>query len=300
MDMKKLGWNSSWAQQFEAFSEQDYSYARVIIEHKNSYRIITENGEMAAEISGKIRYHSSKRKDYPSVGDWVVVKELANEDRAIIQDILPRKSKFSRKAAGNTSEEQIIAANVDTVFLVSSLNHDFNLKRIERYLVLAWESGANPVIVLSKADLCDDVESKVMRVKSIAAGIPIHVITSVNTVGWESLFPYLIEGHTVALIGSSGVGKSTLINCIVGDNIQKVSEVRQSDSRGRHTTTHRELIVVPGVGIIIDTPGMRELQLWGSDKGKNKAFEDIEELAKQCYFNDCRHRKEPNCAVQAA
>jgi ribosome biogenesis GTPase len=300
LNLQTLGWNSFFAGHFAKYAEQGYAAGRIALEHKHLYRIYTEHGELLGEISGKLRYSANGREDYPAVGDWVAITPRIEEGKATIHAILPRKSKFSRKAAGETTEEQIVATNVDTVFLVNALNNDFNLRRMERYLILAWESGANPVIILSKADLCDDVERKVAEVESIAIGVPIHVTSSAQGIGLESITPYLREGATVALLGSSGVGKSTLINRLYGAEKQRVNEVREGDDRGKHTTTHRELICLPQGGIIIDTPGMRELQMWEADEGFRDAFEDIESLAEQCQFRDCQHGKEPGCAVKQA
>jgi ribosome biogenesis GTPase len=306
LNIERLGWNSFFAEHFAKYAEQGYSVGRVASEHKHLYRLYTEYGELLAEVSGKMRHQALVREDFPTIGDWVVILPRLEEGKATIHAILPRKSKFSRKAAGDRGransilEEQIVAANVDTVFLVNALNNEFNLRRIERYLILAWESGANPVIVLSKADLCQDVEEKVALVKSVALGVPIQVISSVNGDGLESLTPYLLAGKTVALLGSSGVGKSTLINRLTGKEIQKVQDVREKDDRGRHTTTHKELILLLHGGCMIDTPGMRELQLWEGDEGLQEAFEDIEMLASQCYFKDCQHGSEPGCAVKKA
>lgn len=224
------------------------------------------------------------------------------DSRAIIHGILPRTSKFSRKQAGFVTDEQIVAANVDTVFLVAALNQDFNVRRLERYLILAWESGANPVIVLTKADLCGEGErrEKVAEAEQAAMGVPVHMISAAIGEGLGSLAPYFGEGQTVALLGSSGVGKSTLVNALYGEAIMNVKEIREDDDKGRHTTTHRELVPLPGGGVLIDTPGMRELQLWHAEEGLGQGFRDVEQLAAGCRFDDCGHGNEPGCAVQEA
>lgn len=220
--------------------------------------------------------------------------------KATIHSILPRKSKFSRQSVGGITTEQIVAANIDTVFLVSGLDGDFNPRRIERYLVLAWESGANPVILLNKADLCQNLEECLNQVENIALGVPIITISAANSQGLDALKTYLQPGKTVALLGSSGVGKSTITNQLKGEAVQKVKAVRQGDDRGRHTTTHRELIVLPNGSLIIDTPGMREIQIWASEDSLHSTFEDIEILAQECRFRDCQHINEPGCAIQQA
>ncbi|KAB2338948.1 ribosome small subunit-dependent GTPase A [Cytobacillus depressus] len=264
------------------------------------YRVWTENGELLCDVAGKFSYMASTREDYPAVGDWVVFSPRYDEGRGTIHAVLPRKSKFSRKAAGLNTEEQIVAANVDTIFLVNSLNDDLNLRRIERYLLLTWESGANPVIVLTKADLCEALEEKLNEIETVAMGVPVVVVSVLEEKGIDNLQPYLLPNNSIALLGSSGVGKSTLTNYLLGDEKQKVQNIREGDDKGRHTTTHRELIQLPNGTMLIDTPGMRELQLWDSGDGLVESFSDIEELAKQCKYRDCAHNQEPGCAIQQA
>jgi ribosome biogenesis GTPase / thiamine phosphate phosphatase len=317
MNLDLWGWNDFFANHFEPYCHQGFTVARVVIECRNSYILQSENAELSAEITGKLRYRASERQDFPAVGDWVVIRARERERTATIHEILPRKSKFSRKAAGPETTQQIVATNVDTVFLVSGLDGDFNPRRIERYLILAWESGANPVIVLNKADVCPNLEACLREVSAIALGVPIIAISAAKSCvrgfpalsklfktatsqGLEELKPYLQPGQTVALLGSSGVGKSTITNQLMGETVQTVQTVRQGDDRGKHTTTHRELMVLPTGGLIIDTPGMRELQIWTGDEGISGTFADIEELAQQCRFRDCQHQREPGCAVRQA
>ncbi|MDQ0900222.1 ribosome small subunit-dependent GTPase A [Paenibacillus sp. V4I7] len=300
MKNEDLGWNSFFEKAFEPYLNEGYQVGRVSLEHKHMYRVQTEVGEALAEVSGKMRHIALRREDYPAVGDWVVLSIREEEQRATIHAVLPRKSKFSRKVAGQVTEEQIVATNVDTVFLFTALNLDFNVRRIERYLVLAWESGANPVIVLSKADLCEDPEALAAEVAAVAVGVPIHIISSAENRGLDELAAYISPGQTVALLGSSGVGKSTLVNRIYGKDILETGDIRSGDDKGKHTTTHRELITLPGGGILIDTPGMRELQLWDASEGLSTSFQDIEELAERCFFQDCKHENEPKCAVKEA
>lgn len=300
MNLELLGWESFFSKNFSSQFQDGYTVGRVAIEQKNTYILYTEFGELSAEVSGKMRHQASGRQDFPAVGDWVAFSRSGGESRAIIQKILPRKSKFSRKTVGAVTDEQIVATNIDTVFLVSGLDNDFNKRRIERYLILVWESGANPVIVLNKADLCDEVEQRQTEVETIASGVPIVVLSAVENKGLDGLIPYLGTGQTVALIGSSGVGKSTITNQLVGQDIQAVQSVRLGDNRGRHTTTHRELIILPSGGLLIDTPGMREIQMWGSADGLQETFADIESLGTLCRFRNCQHEQEPGCAVQQA
>lgn len=300
VDLNQLGWNSFFEESFEPFLQRGYSAGRISEEHKHLYHVLTEYGELLAKVSGKLLHDSENRSEFPAVGDWVAINARPAEGSATIHAVLPRLSKFTRKIAGKTTEEQVIAANITTVFLVNGLDNDFNLRRIERYLTLAWESGANPVIVLNKADVCDDTAQKLALVETVAIGVPVHVVSAVTGQGLEELSSYLSSSTTVAFLGSSGTGKSTLINALLGTAMQEVGEVRQGDDRGRHTTTFRKMIVLPQGGIVIDTPGLRELQLWGSDEGLSGAFSDIEILAEQCRFADCRHVNEPRCAVRQA
>ena len=300
MNLELLGWGSFFSKNFSSPFQDGYTVGRVAVEQKNTYILYTEFGELSAEVSGKMRHQASGRQDFPAVGDWVALSRIEGEPKATIQKILPRKSKFSRKTVGAVTDEQIIATNVDTVFLVSGLDKDFNKRRIERYLILVWESGANPVIVLNKADLCDAVEDRQAEVEEIAPGVPIVVLSAVENQGLDRLMPFLGKGQTVALIGSSGVGKSTITNQLVGQDIQAVQSVRFGDNRGRHTTTHRELIILPSGGLLIDTPGMREIQIWAGFDGLQETFADIETLATLCRFRNCKHEQEPGCAVQQA
>jgi ribosome biogenesis GTPase len=300
MDLELLGWNSFFAKSFESHSQAGYTVGRVALEHKDTCILYTEHGEISAEVAGKMRYLAASRQDFPAVGDWVAISVRDSEKRATIHGVLPRKSKFSRKIAGTKTDEQIVAANIDTVFLVSGLDRDFNLRRIERYLILVWDSGAHPIIILNKADLCDDIEERREEVEAIALGIPIIILSAAKNQGLNALTPYLSKGQTAALLGSSGVGKSTLSNQLIGKQVQVVGEVRQGDDKGRHTTTHRELLILPSGGLLIDTPGMREVQIWAGEESFQETFADVEILAKQCRFHDCKHDTEPGCAVRQA
>lgn len=305
MNVQQFGWNERLTPLFAPYANEGYSLGRVAAEHRGAYRLYTDMGEASAEVTGKFRHQARTLADFPAVGDWVVIRignpvDPAPIQTATIHHILPRISKFSRKVAGSKTEEQIVAANVDTVFLVSGLDHNFNVRRIERYLLLAWDSGANPVIVLNKADVCHDVDACVAEVNAIALGVPIVVLSAVHQQGLEALNRYVRSGQTVALLGSSGVGKSTITNQLMGTQTQAVQAVQKGDAKGRHTTTHRELLLLPNGGLIIDTPGMRELQVWAGDIGLQETFTDIESLANHCRFRDCHHEQEPGCAVQAA
>lgn len=298
MYLSEYGWDQFFENNFQAYQNQGLIAGRVFMEHKHLYRVYTELGEILAEVSGKFRHKAQRSQDYPAVGDWVILNILPGEERAIIHEFLPRKSKLSRKAAQNETREQIIAANLDTALIVSSLNRDFNPRRLERYLTLVWESG--PVIILSKADLCNDLPEKLAQAEAVAFGVPVHVISVYSRTGIDGLSAYFTAAKTVVILGSSGVGKSSLINCLAGKELLKVNSIREDDARGRHTTTHRQLVCLPSGGLIIDTPGMRELALWEADSGMEAIFGDVEELSKLCRFHNCSHGKEPGCAVKEA
>jgi ribosome biogenesis GTPase len=295
-----LGWDDRFVQEFQPYATAGLVPARVIAEHQHIYRVSTETEEVLARVAGRARHRWRTRDAFPAVGDWVALRLAAHDSTPLIEGVLPRRSRFSRKAAGRTVEQQVLAANVDTVFLVSGLDHDFNPRRIERYLITAWAGGAAPVIVLNKADASDVVDVRRREVEAIAPGVPIVVTSARRGDGVEALRAHVQPRRTVAFLGSSGVGKSTLINALLGEARQATRDVRASDQRGRHTTTHRELIVVPGGGLLIDTPGMRELQLWEGEGALEAAFPDIEALAGECHFTDCTHDREPRCAVKQA
>jgi ribosome biogenesis GTPase / thiamine phosphate phosphatase len=298
-DLADLGWNSSFEDSFLELDSPAMIPARVVEQSRGIYRVRSVRREYAAQIAGKIRYLAQVGKDFPAVGDWVSILPT-DEDQARIECILPRKTKLSRKVAGRELNEQIVAANVDTVFVVSSLNREFNLRRIERYLMLVWDSGATPVALLNKADLSPDSNMQVAEVANIAPGIPVLLLSALQGTGMESVRSHISQGQTAAFVGSSGVGKSTIINALSGAPSIRVQPVREDDDRGRHTTTSRQMIFLPGGGIVIDTPGMRELQLWDSEEGLCHAFADIEALAEKCKFRNCGHGGEPKCAVEAA
>lgn len=292
-----------WDEQFAAHTREGFEFGRISIEYQHIYGIMTESGELLAEVTGTLRHEARGPLDYPAVGDWVHFRMHPGGERAAIHAVIPRRSRFIRKAPGRVAEEQIVAANVDTVLLVSALSEEFNVRRIERYLTMARESGAEPVIVLNKSDLAassDVAEEFRSEVAAVAPGVAVLVVSAKSGDALDEVGAYLAPGKTIALIGSSGVGKSTIINSLAGEELQATREVRIRDGKGRHTTTHRELLMLPGGGVVIDTPGLRELHIWESTEAIESAFEDIETLAADCRFNDCRHGAEPDCAVRAA
>jgi ribosome biogenesis GTPase / thiamine phosphate phosphatase len=309
IELSDIGWNEQWASLFAQHATPDSIPARVAIEFNHIYRVLTADGELQAQLSGRLRHQAAGRHELAAVGDWVALRRTPGEKSGTIEAILPRRSKFSRKVAGELTEEQVVASNIDTVFLVMGLDGDYNPRRFERYLLTSYESGAQPVVLLSKADLADDVALRVAEIQSLAPGAPVHATIAVRRAlpngsiaepDVQVVEQYLGAGRTGAMLGSSGAGKSTMINALVGTPVLKTREVRASDSRGRHTTRHRQMIVLPGRGVMIDTPGMRELQLWDVSEGAKDTFEDIDQLRAGCHFTDCRHRDEPRCAVKAA
>jgi ribosome biogenesis GTPase len=300
MDLTALGWSAALAEGFAAYAREGLVPARVALEHTHIYRVLTEEGEWLARVSGRLRHLADGRVDFPAVGDWVAVERGVQGGDARIRAVLPRFSRFSRRAAGDPTEEQIVAANINTVFIVGGLDGDFNVRRIERYLVVAWESGAVPVVVLNKSDLVEQPEQMVDEITRIAPAVPVYAVSCRAPETLAVLHTHLGFGQTGALLGSSGVGKSTIVNQLIGWELLRTRDVRESDSRGRHTSTARQLVVLPPGGILIDTPGMRELQLWDTGEALSGAFADIEALGEQCRFRDCSHRHEPGCAVRAA
>ena len=295
-----LGWTDSHTTDFEPHAAAGLLPARVAAQHRGVYILFSELGELRAEAAGRLSHEAAGAGDLPAVGDWVAVAPRPEEGAATIRHVFARRTKFSRKVALNATEEQVLAANVDAVFLVMSLNEDYNLRRLERYLTMAWESGAQPVIVLTKTDLYPDFEPRVLEVEGIAFGVPVHAISSLTGDGLDLIRSHLTPGRTIALLGSSGVGKSTLVNTLAGEELLATQTIREDDGEGRHTTRHRQLVLLPGGGLVLDTPGLRELQLWESSDGISETFADIEELAAQCHFSDCAHGTEPGCAVQTA
>lgn len=297
IDLKDYGLTARFAQ--EATLYDGLYLARVTEQHRDLYKVVCEGGELYATVTGRLAYNAGNSADFPAVGDWVMIDRTDDEaGNAVIHHILQRKSVFERKAAGTSRDIQIVAANIDMVFICMSLNADFNLRRLERYLSIGWNSAATPVIVLTKADLCRDLDWYLAEVATVSVGTDVVVCSSMDDDGWEGIRSYLAAGKTYAFIGSSGVGKSTLINRLLGQDILATNEIRADDDKGRHTTTYRQLILLPQGGVVIDTPGMRELHLDSGDL--SRSFEDIEDLASACRYRDCSHGSEPGCAVRQA
>ncbi|MBX7245999.1 MAG: ribosome small subunit-dependent GTPase A [Candidatus Sumerlaeaceae bacterium] len=298
MNLDKIGWDAQLAEAFLPHHNANLKPARVSIAHGGYYTLLGEDGELQATLAGKVR-HKSSSEDWPVAGDWVAVAVRVEERTAAIQAVLPRRTKFSRKMAGKAVTEQVLAANVDLVFVAASLNQDFSPRRIERYIALALENGVAPVVLLTKSDLVEDTTEFTAEIEAISRGVPVHTVSALDGIGLEDLQRYLEPGKTAVILGSSGVGKSTLVNLLTGTDSQSVQEIRE-DGKGRHTTTRRELILLPGGGMMIDTPGIRELGMWEGAEGVRETFEDIQDLAARCKFGNCRHESEPGCAVLAA
>lgn len=306
MTLEDWGWNKFFAKQFKSWDQRKFIPARVIRGEKNYFKVWSEQGELTVRFAGKIRHKASGRVDLPVVGDWAVIEPQPGE-RGLLHALLERRNFFSRNLPGRRktkgrerTEQQVIAANIDLIFIVSGLDQDFNLRRIERYLTLVGSSGSDAVILLNKKDLCDDPESYRRQVAEIAGDTPVHLCMARDTEQVSILKSYLQPGQTIALLGSSGVGKSTIVNALIGVQKQKTAEVSSADGKGRHTTTHRELFLLQEGGILMDNPGMRELHLWGEEEDLTESFTDIEKLACQCKFSNCGHLSEPGCAVKAA
>jgi ribosome biogenesis GTPase len=298
-DLSTLGWDETLAEQFERYRVDGLIPGRVAVQHRGAYDALTELGELRCDVAGRLYEESSSPADLPAVGDWVAIAPRAEEDAGTIQAVLPRRTRFSRKTAWQAAEEQVLAANVDVVFIVTSLNDDLNLRRLERYLILARESGAQPAVLLTKSDLARGPEEARAAVEAVAADVPVHVLSSLSGEGLDAVRAYLRPGVTAALLGSSGVGKSTLVNTLAGTELLETQELR-GDGQGRHTTVRRELVQLPGGALVIDTPGMRELQLWVADEALEETFDDVTSLFEHCRFSDCSHESEPGCAVKAA
>lgn len=297
--LEDLGWGPHFESQISGRDPDGLHPARVAEELKGAYRIYIDGRLLPAVLPGRLLHTAAARDDLPATGDWVLARPLPGEDRALVVQLLERRTKLSRKEAGERTGEQLLAANVDIVFLVASLNRELNLRRIERYLTAIWESGARPVIALNKADLTDDAAVRLPEVEAIAPGVAVHVTSATTGDGVEALAAHTGPGVTAVFVGSSGVGKSSLINRIIGADAQVVAGIREDD-KGRHTTASRQMLVLPGRGVIVDTPGLRELQLWTNEDGASMAFSDVEALARECRFSDCSHQREPGCAVRAA
>jgi ribosome biogenesis GTPase / thiamine phosphate phosphatase len=300
LNLEDFGWNSYFEDHCDNHTNDNLIPARVTFQGRGMYRLVSESGELWAEIGGALRHESLGSGDLPACGDWVLADNPRDRDRTVIRFLLPRRTLFSRKQAGTAIGQQVIAANIDTVCLVSGLDSDFNPRRIERYLAIAWESGARPVIILNKADICIEINIRIAETMSVAPGVPVITTSATDGSGIDEILKFSGRGQTLALLGSSGVGKSSIVNRLLGRSAQEVRAIDSYTGRGIHTTAARHLFMLPAGGLIMDTPGMRELQIWSADEGIDTTFEDIRTLAKGCRFRDCSHRTEPGCQVRAA
>jgi ribosome biogenesis GTPase / thiamine phosphate phosphatase len=301
MQLRQIGWDEGFSHHFDEWAAKPHMQpGRVFVVFNYMFRVYVAGGELETTLAGRLKHQAASRSELPAIGDWVAVRKRPDDQRGAIVAVLPRRSRFSRKMAGQVTDEQIVAANVNVVFIVMSLDDDFSVRRVERYLLLAQDSGAAPVVLLTKPDLASALAARVAEVTAVAGAVPVHVLSPKFNEGIDQVAHYLTPGRTGALLGSSGVGKTTIINRLVGTDVRKTRDVRDSDSKGRHTTTNRELVVLPNGGLLIDTPGMRELQLWDVSATVSGTFDDIEQLARGCHFTNCRHRDEPRCAVKKA
>ena len=297
--IEQFGWSEPLAAAFAPHARAGHLPGRIVIQQRNGYLVATDRGEVRAKPAGRL-LHEVGETGHPAVGDWVALSFNPGERSATLHAILPRRTAFVRRAADSHATVQVIASNIDVAFVVASLNADLNPRRIERYLAAAWQSGARPVVVLTKADLCDDLEARVAEVRALSSDCPVLTVAAKQGLGLDALLAQLAPGETCVLIGSSGAGKSTLVNAFLGEDRMATAEIRQGDDKGRHTTSHRHLVLLPGGGLIIDTPGMREVGLIGADDGVAEVFDDVEALVASCRFSDCGHGREPGCAVRAA
>jgi len=294
LKLEDLGWNAFFAEAFEPYAADNLIPARVSARHHGPCELLTENGRMGGLPAGKL-----SDEELPAVGDWVAARPVEGERKAVIEAVLPRRTSFSRKEAFQRTVEQVVAANIDTVFVVTAFGFDLNPRRLERYLTAAWDSGSSPVIVVNKVDTADDPWAELAAVEPVVMGVPMHAVSAVTGDGMDELDAYLRVGATVVLLGSSGVGKSTLVNRIAGSELLETSETSEG-GRGRHTTSHRELVPLPSGALLLDTPGMRELQLWAGEEMLDTTFSEIADLAAECKFSDCSHKSEPGCAIRRA
>lgn len=297
--IQQFGWSGPLAQDFEPHARAGQTPGRVVVQRRGAYLVATDEGELRAKPAGRL-LHDAGEAEHPVVGDWVALTVNKSQRTATIHAILPRRTAFMRRAADSVQTLQVIAANIDVAFVVTSMNADFNPRRLERYLAAAWQSGARPVVLLTKSDLSDQPEVLAQQVVGLAARCPVIAVSARQAIGLDAVRSHILPGETCVLIGSSGVGKSTLVNVLSGEERMATREIREADARGRHTTSHRQLFLLPGGGLILDTPGIREVGLIDAEEGLSVVFDDIERLAQDCRFRDCGHANEPGCAVRVA